>query len=118
MARTAAAQLQEEDSRIQGGSMLIVTPEAAAKLREAIRAQTADPDVCIRLVRSPLGAGRFGMTLDTAREGDQVVQSQGMKVLIISPELAPLVSGKLLDCQEALDSLRFTLSKLSDIGSA
>ena len=93
--------------------MLTVTALAAEKLKEAIQAQTTDPEVAIRLIPSPSIPNRIEMVLDKEREGDQVVESEGAKVLLISLELAPALDGMVIDCQETPQGVQFTISKLA-----
>jgi len=93
--------------------MLTVTPLAAEKLKEVIQAQATDPDVAIRLVPSPSMPDRLEMALDKEREEDQIVESEGTKVLFVSPELAPALEGMVIDCQETPQGMSFTISKLA-----
>ena len=93
--------------------MLTVTPLAAEKLKEAIQAQTTDPEVCIRLIPSPSKPNQLEMTLDKERKGDQVVESEGVKILLLSSELAPVLEGMVIDCQETPQGMHFTISKLA-----
>ena len=93
--------------------MLTVTAVAAEKLKEAIQAQTTDPEVAIRLIPSPLMPNRIDMVLDKEKEGDQVVESEGAKVLLVSLELAPVLDGMVIDCQETPQGVRFSISKLA-----
>jgi Fe-S cluster assembly iron-binding protein IscA len=93
--------------------MLTVSALAAEKLKEAIQAQTTDPEVAIRLIPSPLMPNRIEMALDKEKEGDQVVESEGAKILLVSPELAPVLDGMVIDCQETSQGVRFTMSKLA-----
>ena len=51
------------------------------------------------------------MTMDKTREGDQVVESEGVKILIISPELIPSLEGMVIDYQETPQGAGFTVSK-------
>jgi Fe-S cluster assembly iron-binding protein IscA len=93
--------------------MLTVTVQAGRKLREAVQAQTLDPEVLIRLIPSPSRPNRLELALDKEREGDQVVESEGVKVLLISPELAPALEGMVIDYQETPQGAGFTISKLA-----
>ncbi len=93
--------------------MLTVTTQAAEKLREAVQAQTADPEVAIRLVRDPMMPNRLNMEFDTAKEGDHVVENEGTKVLLIEPDLASALDGMIIDCYETPAGTRFTISEVS-----
>ena len=93
--------------------MLTVTAQAAGKLKEAIQAQTTDPEVAIRLVPSSSRPNQLDMTLDKEKEGDQVVESEGVKVLFISSELVQVLEGMVIDCQETPEGVHFSISKLA-----
>jgi Fe-S cluster assembly iron-binding protein IscA len=96
--------------------MLTVTTEAAEKLKEAIQAQTMDPEVAIRLIPSPSKPNQLDMALDKEQEGDQVVESEGVKVLIVSSELSEALDGMVIDCQETPQGARFSISKMAPEG--
>ena len=93
--------------------MLTVTALAAGKLKEAIQAQTTDPEVCVRLISSPSRPNQLEMALDKEKEGDQVVESEGVKILLLTPEVAPALDGMVIDCQETPQGVHFTISKLA-----
>ena len=75
-----------------------MTALAAEKLREAIQAGTTDPEAAIRLVPSPSMPNRLEMAMDKEKERDQVVESEGVKILLISSGLAPALEGMVIDC--------------------
>ena len=93
--------------------MLTVTALAAEKLKEAIQAQTTDSEVGIRLVPSSLRPNQLDMKLDKEQEGDQVVESEGVKILLLDPEMARVLEGMVIDCQETPQGVHFTISKLA-----
>ncbi len=93
--------------------MLTVTALAAEKLKEVIQAKTTDPEICIRLIHSPSKPNRLNMTLDKEKEDDQVIESEGVKILLLSSELVPVLEGVVIDCQETPQGTHFTISKLA-----
>jgi Fe-S cluster assembly iron-binding protein IscA len=93
--------------------MLTVTALAAEKLKEAIQAQTEDPEVAIRLIPSASRPNQLDMALDKEKEGDQVVESEGAKVLFVSSELTQVLDGMVIDCQETPQGVQFSISKLA-----
>jgi Fe-S cluster assembly iron-binding protein IscA len=93
--------------------MLTVTALAAEKLKEAIQAQTTDPEVAIRLIPSASRPNQLDMALDKEKEGDQVVESEGAKVLFVSSELTQVLDGMVIDCQETPQGVQFSISKLA-----
>ncbi len=101
-----------EGQRLAAG-VLTVTALAAEKLREGIRAKTQDPDASFRITRSPDKPNQLKMALDRAKKEDQVVESGGMKILVISPELVPSLEGMVIDYQETPHGAGFTITKSS-----
>jgi Fe-S cluster assembly iron-binding protein IscA len=93
--------------------MLTVTAQAAEKLKEAIQAQTTDPEVAIRLIPSSSKPNQLDMALDKEKKGDQVVESEGVKVLFVSSELAQVLEGMVIDCRETPQGVQFNISKLA-----
>jgi len=93
--------------------MLTVTAQAASKLKEAIQAQTTDPEVAIRLIPSASRPNQLDMALDKGEESDQVVESEGVKVLFVSSELDQVLDGMVIDCQETPEGVQFSISKLA-----
>jgi len=95
--------------------MLIVTPRAKEKLKEALlQEHTTDPEVAFRITPIPSMPNRLGIALDKGKEGDQVLESEeGIKVLLIRSDLAQELEGMVLDYQESLQAAGFTISKLN-----
>lgn len=93
--------------------MLTVTELAAEKLKEAIQGQTEDPELAIRLVPSVSRPNQLDMALEKEKEGDQVVESQGVKVLFVSAELAGVMDGMVIDCQETPRGVQFSIARLA-----
>jgi len=91
--------------------MLSVTAQAAEKLKEAVQAQTSDPEMAIRLVRDPLMPNRLNMEFDTVHEDDQVIESEGVRVLLVDPELAAALDGMVIDCYDTPMGTRFSISE-------
>ncbi len=53
------------------------------------------------------------MVLDKEKEGDQVVESEGVKMLFLSPEVVPMLEGMVIDYQETSQGGGFTISKIA-----
>lgn len=93
--------------------MLTLTALAAGKLKEAIQAETTDPEVCIRIIPSPSRPNELEMTLDKENEGDQVVESEGVRILLLGPDLAVALGGMVIDWQETPQGGGFTISEVA-----
>ncbi len=97
----------------EGIGGLTVTETALEKLKEAIQAKTTEPEVGYRIVPSTSRPNQLKMILDKEKEGDQVVESEGVKVLFLNSKLTPMLEGMVIDYQEAPQGGGFTISKLS-----
>lgn len=91
--------------------MLTVTERAAEKLKGDLQAATTDPEVGVRLIPSPSVPNRIEMVLDKEKEKDQVVESEGVKILLLDPEIAQALEGMVVDYEETPQGGRFTISK-------
>ena len=89
--------------------MLTVTEGAKQHLKGLLLARTNDPDASLRLVMEQ--TGQLSLVLDGEGYGDQVVEHEGAKVLLISPELAPIVDGVTIDVQDTADGPKLAVSK-------
>jgi len=89
--------------------MLTVTESAKKLLKGTLRAHSDDPEAGLRLSFNP--PGEFGIVLDREAEGDQVVEYEGAKALLVAPELASVVEGVTLDVQDTPEGPRLAISK-------
>jgi hypothetical protein len=53
----------------------------------------------------------FGIVLDREAEGDQVVEHEGAKVLLVASELAPVVEVVTLDVQDTTEGSKLVIRK-------
>jgi len=93
--------------------MLTVTANAKEKLKETLQEQ-ADPEMAIRIIPSPSNPDQLQLALDKSREEDQVVESDdGIKLLLVGPDLVPALEGVTMDYQETPQGSGFTISGLA-----
>ena len=95
--------------------MLTVTESAKQLLKETLRESSDDPETSIRL--SIKEEGQFGIVLDVESEGDQVVEYDGDKVLLVAPALATVLEGRTLDVQDTEEGPRLIISQGSQNNS-
>ena len=96
--------------------MLTVTGRAKARLVQALRQQTSDPEKAIRLVIAPCISTPLGFILDEQEEGDQVVKAEdGSKVLLLGPSVGAALDNSLIDYCETPRGTTFTLRKLGPV---
>ena len=81
--------------------MVTVTERAERELGRMLASASNDPEDGLRLtVTEP---GRYGIVVDKEQEGDQVVQHEGAKMLLIDEEVAGLLEEKTIDCLETTE---------------
>ena len=80
--------------------MLTVTERAKQELKKALSAHPSGY-AAFRMVLS--GQRKFDLALDREREGDQVVEHEGCKVLLVSGEIRDALEGSSIDCRETAE---------------
>lgn len=80
---------------------MIVTDEAKNKLKETLLANTDDSEVCLRLeMKSPPKLGlALALVLGKEAEGDEVIEHEGSKILLIGKEMADVGDKLTIDVQ-------------------
>jgi len=81
--------------------VISVTEHAKQVLKSILIDMEADPDEGLRLLPSP--KGEFVLALDSPRSGDEVVEYEGSKVLLIGVEYFRFLNGKTVDCEDTED---------------
>jgi Fe-S cluster assembly iron-binding protein IscA len=81
--------------------VISVTEHAKQVLKSILIDIEADPDEGLRLLPSP--KGEFVLARDIPQSGDQVVEHEGLKVLLIGVEYYNFLNGKTVDCEETED---------------
>jgi len=89
--------------------MLNVTEGAKQMMKEALAAKTDDPELGLKLVANE--SGQFTLVLGQEKEGDQVVEHEGSKVLLIDRELSVLLEGRTLDCEDSREGRWLMMSQ-------
>lgn len=89
---------------------LTVTPDATAKLKEALAAQTRT-DLALRVYVKPGGCSGFsyGMGLDEAKPGDVHMDVEGLKV-VVDPFSAQYLDGAEVGYKNEMMGGGFTIS--------
>jgi Fe-S cluster assembly iron-binding protein IscA len=89
--------------------MVTVTEAAKQELKKKLANHTNDTDVSIRLRSDP--SGQLGLVLDSESRGDEVIEYDGVKVLLVAQELAATLEGVTLDLKETPAGHNLTLYK-------
>lgn len=71
--------------------MLVVTERAKQELKSILSANVDNPEAALRLTTR--GPGQLGLGIDMEAPGDQIVEHEGSKVLLVGPELAASLGG-------------------------
>jgi len=96
-----------------GVGTITVTKQAVKKLKEALKAQTKNPNMGIRLVfTSSLSSEteQFEMRMDTKKNNDYVVSDKGLILLLINPKDSNALKDKIVDCEQTDQGVRFSIS--------
>ncbi len=87
--------------------MIEVTERARQELKEILTANVEEPEAALRLtISSP---GQFGLSIDTEREGDQVIEHEGAKVLFVEESLSLSLEGFVIDVQDTPEGAKLTI---------
>ena len=90
--------------------ILAVTPAAVSKLRQELQTRAIDSASGFRLVVSPLKPGQLRMVIDRDREGDFILENEGTRILLLSPDVATIMKGMTLDYQKGLIGSGFSVT--------
>jgi hypothetical protein len=86
--------------------MLTATESAKRELKRILIARTEDPDLSLRLEGEP---GQFSIKLDKEVSGDQVLEYEDSKVLLLEPALAFLLEEANIDVQDTPEGLKLVV---------
>ena len=89
--------------------MATVTESAKGLLKEILTAHSDDPEMGVRLALDP--QGQLGIALGKEEPGDQVVEHQESKVLLVASELAPALEEVTLDVEDTADGPKLVVQK-------
>jgi len=89
--------------------MITVTESAKQTLRKVLASTgVEDPEMGLRM--NILGLGEYNLVPDAEREGDQVVEHEGRKVLLIGDKISQALDGRTIDCDETAREPRLVIS--------
>jgi Fe-S cluster assembly iron-binding protein IscA len=91
--------------------MVHVTDRARAQLKATTDRILEESERRLRL--GPTADGQLGVYPDRAQDGDQVVEHDGVAVLLIGRDLAQALTGRMIDFEERDSGSRFTLKARS-----
>lgn len=86
-----------------------ITECAGRYLKKLLLALARSPRQYLRLVPGP--GGLAGLLLDEIQNEDQVIRLDGEPLLVLSPVLVPVMKGATLDCVDAGEGPRLSLTR-------
>ena len=89
--------------------MIDVTERARQELKRILSEKVDMRQACLRLIAR--GQGKLGLGIDIEVPGDQVVEYEGTKVLIVEPGLATNLKGVTLDVDNTSEGPELVISE-------
>lgn len=89
--------------------MLTVTENAKEVLKGILNASSNDPELGLRLILDK--DQKVKMALGGEEPGDQVIEHQGTKVLMVPSELTPMFDDITLDVEDSEDGPKLVVQK-------
>jgi hypothetical protein len=87
--------------------MLKVTIDAKKSLRDLLKPHYNGTEKGVRVIMR--GPGQFDLVLSKEAPEDHVVEYDGLKILLVGPELINAVDKLTFDSEETTDGLKFFL---------
>ena len=91
--------------------MINITEQAKQELIKILAKKVDWPGARLRLMDR--GKGKLGLGIDIEAPGDQVIEYQGNKIMLIEPELANNLKGIILDVDNTPQGAVLVLSEKS-----
>ncbi len=79
--------------------MIDVTERAKKELKDILTKNVEHPEACLRLRTNE--QGQLGLGIDIAMPGDEVVEYEGLKLLLVESELAGGLENMAIDVEES-----------------
>lgn len=91
--------------------MVKITDSAKEELKRILTVRSLGPDKYLRLATPPVWTlpGDFGIVVDEERLADEIVYSEGVKILLLDPELSRQLENGVFDYKSTPEGVRFTL---------
>ena len=89
--------------------MIRITESAKEELKNILSANVDNPQASLRLTTND--QGQLALGIDVERPGDQVVEHEGSKVLVVEEGLATSLEGVTLDAQDTPEGPNLVISQ-------
>jgi Fe-S cluster assembly iron-binding protein IscA len=90
-------------------NMVMITNKAREELKNLLLLHTEDMETGIRLVCGSLG--QFGLKLSKPEDGDDVVQDQGLRILMVGSNFKDVLNAVTLDVEYSNGKREFVMAK-------
>ena len=90
--------------------MIGVTERARHELKRVLSDNVDNPQAGLRLTTS--STGQFGLGIDIEAPGDQVVEHEGSKVLLVEQELVDQLEGVTIDVEDTPEGPKLAIFKI------
>jgi iron-sulfur cluster assembly accessory protein len=97
--------------------MIKVTESAAAKLKDLLAKEgSAGQGLRVRVMGGGCSGYQYEMAFDTPREGDRIIEQEGVKV-VVDPKSFVFLAGTEIDYQDGLMGAGFAIKNPNSKGS-
>lgn len=88
--------------------MVSVTKAGLGELKRILNEHTDNPESGLRLTKDQ--SGELVLTIDIVTGRDEVLEREGLKLLIVAPELFAALEGITIDVDETLKGRRLVIT--------
>ena len=89
--------------------MIEISERARQELKDILESNTDEAGACLRLIAAD--QGQLGLAIDMERQGDQVVEHEDQKLLVVEKDLADSLQGITMDVQDSPEGSRLVISQ-------
>ena len=91
--------------------MVEVIECARQELKRILTVNTEEPEACLRLTVND--QGQLGLAIDVEKQGDQAVEHEDSKVLLVENDLSDTLQGITIDVEDTPEGARLVISSKS-----
>jgi len=88
--------------------MIGVAERARQELKKILTANTGEPEACLRL--SANDQGQLGLAIDKERQGDQAIEHEGSKLLLVEKNLAATLQGITIGVEDTPEGAKLVIT--------
>ena len=92
--------------------MVGATERAKQELKRILNDNTDKPEACLRLTAND--QGQLGLAIDVERQGDQAIEHEDSKVLLVEKNLADTLQGITIDAEDTPEGTKLVIRTTSE----